>query len=88
MKAGRVCVALALAMVAGYAQSSFDAEKARVLSLENAWNQAEKNKDRKAVDALLAPTFAYTDSDGSFMSKEQYPRKHHGGQLSSRSDRE
>jgi ketosteroid isomerase-like protein len=72
MKAGRVCVALALAMVAGYAQSSFDAEKARVLSLENAWNQAEKNKDRKAVDALLAPTFAYTDSDGSFMSKEQY----------------
>jgi hypothetical protein len=59
-------------MVAGYAQSSFDAEKARVLSLENAWNQAEKNKDRKAIDTLLAPTFAYTDSDGSFMNKEQY----------------
>jgi len=73
MKAVRVFVALALMILAGYAQvSSFDSEKARVLSLENAWNEAEKHKDAKAIDGLLAATFAYTDSDGTLMNKEQY----------------
>jgi len=73
MKAVKVFVALALMILAGYAQvSSFDSEKARVLSLENAWNEAEKHKDAKAIDGLLAPTFSYTDSDGTFMNKEQY----------------
>jgi ketosteroid isomerase-like protein len=43
-----------------------------VLALENSWNEAEKNKDAKAISGLLAPTFSYTDSDGSFMNKEQY----------------
>jgi ketosteroid isomerase-like protein len=72
MKTVKVCVVLALMILTGYAQSSFDAEKARVTSLENAWNQAEKNKDARAIGALLAVTFSYTDSDGSFMNKEQY----------------
>ena len=73
MRAVKVCVVLALMILAGYAQvSSFDSEKARVLSLENAWNEAEKHKDGKAIDGLLAPTFAYTDSDGTFMNKQQY----------------
>jgi ketosteroid isomerase-like protein len=73
MRAVKVCVVLSLMILAGYAQvSSFDSEKARVLSLENAWNEAEKHKDGKAIDGLLAPTFAYTDSDGTFMNKQQY----------------
>jgi ketosteroid isomerase-like protein len=73
MRAVKVCVVLALMILAGYAQvSSFDSEKARVLSLENAWNEAEKHKDGKAIEGLLAPTFAYTDSDGTFMNKQQY----------------
>jgi len=73
MRAVKVCVVLALMILAGYAQvSSFDSEKARVLSLENAWNEAEKHKDGKAIDGLLAPTFSYTDSDGTFMNKQQY----------------
>jgi ketosteroid isomerase-like protein len=73
MKAVKVCVAMALIMVMGYAQSgSRESDKTRVLSLENAWNEAEKNKDAKAIAGLLAPTFTYTDSGGSFMNKEQY----------------
>jgi hypothetical protein len=48
-----------------------DSDKMRVLALENAWNEAESHKDPKAVAALLAPTFVYTDADGSFMNKEQ-----------------
>jgi ketosteroid isomerase-like protein len=73
MKAVKVCFTVACIVLAGYAQvSSFDSNKARVLTLENAWNEAEKNKDAKAIAGLLAPTFSYTDSDGSFMNKEQY----------------
>ena len=74
MKAVKVCIVLAsLLLVAGQAQlASRDSDKARVLSLENAWNEAEKHKDVKAIDGLLAPSFAYTDSDGSFMNKQQF----------------
>jgi hypothetical protein len=73
MKAVKVCVVLALMILAGQAQvSSHDSDKARVLSLENAWNEAEKHKDAKAVDGLLASSFAYTDSDGSFMNKQEF----------------
>jgi hypothetical protein len=73
MKALTVCVVLAMMIPVGYAQvSSHDSDKARVLSLENAWNEAEKHKDAKAIDGLLASSFAYTDSDGSLMNKEQF----------------
>ncbi|MHB8214881.1 MAG: nuclear transport factor 2 family protein [Candidatus Sulfotelmatobacter sp.] len=72
MKAFGVCVVLALTTLAGFAQSALDSEKARIVALENAWNEAEKNKDGKAIDGLLAPSFSYTDSDGSFMNKQQY----------------
>jgi ketosteroid isomerase-like protein len=72
MKAAKICVVLALTILAGYAQSAFDSQKARVLSLENLWNEAEKNKDGKAIEGLLAPTFSYTDSDGTLMNKRQY----------------
>ena len=75
MKAVKVCVAVAFIVLGGYAQvSSFDSNKARVLALENSWNEAEKNKDARAIEGLLAPSFSYTDSDGSFMNKEQYLR--------------
>ncbi len=76
MKAVKVCLAVAFIVfieLGAYAQvNSFDPNKARVLALENAWNEAEKNKDAKAIAGLLAPTFFYTDSDGSFMNKDQY----------------
>lgn len=48
-----------------------DSDKMRVLALENAWNEAESHNDLKALAQLLAPTFVYTDAEGSFMSKEQ-----------------
>jgi ketosteroid isomerase-like protein len=44
----------------------------RVLSLENAWNEAESHKDVKALAILLAPTFVYTDADGAFEDKAQF----------------
>jgi len=49
-----------------------EADKTRVLALENSWNEAEKHNDAQAVDALLSPSFAYTDADGTFMNKQQF----------------
>ena len=73
MKALKVCVLLAAMFLVSHAQlTSRESDKMRVLSLENAWNEAEKHKDVKALDALLAPTFAYTDSVGSFMNKTEF----------------
>ena len=48
-------------------------ESARVLSLESIWNQAEAQHDTQAMNMLLADTFVYTDDDGSFMDKAQWP---------------
>ena len=78
MKAVKICVVLLLLVLglripAGLAQSgSYDSDKARIVSLENVWNEAERNKDAKAIDGLLSSAFAYTDSDGTFMNKDQY----------------
>ena len=47
-------------------------ESGRILSLENAWNQAEAKHDVAALSMLLADTFAITDDDGSFMNREQW----------------
>jgi ketosteroid isomerase-like protein len=52
--------------------SAQDSDKSRVLSLENAWNEAEKHRDANAIAALIASSFVYTDIDGSFMDKEQF----------------
>ena len=47
-------------------------ESARVLSLENAWNQAEVKHDARALSMLLAETFEFTDDDGHSMNKSQW----------------
>jgi ketosteroid isomerase-like protein len=48
-----------------------DSDKMRVLALENAWNEAESHNDTKALASLLAPTFVYTDAEGSVMDRDQ-----------------
>ena len=63
------CLVLA-ALAAAWAQD--DADRSRILALENAWNEAETHRDVNAVDALLASTFTYTDSDGTVMDKPQF----------------
>jgi hypothetical protein len=47
-------------------------ERTKILALENAWNQAEQNKDTKALDGLLASTLVYIDYDGSLMDKAKF----------------
>ena len=49
-----------------------DSSKARVLALENAWNEAEGHNDANALAVLLAPTFVYTDAV-SWTSSDFWP---------------
>jgi ketosteroid isomerase-like protein len=49
-----------------------EAERTRILALENAWNLAEEHKDANALDGLLASTMVYVDYDGRFMDKAQF----------------
>jgi ketosteroid isomerase-like protein len=47
-------------------------ESGRILALEKAWNEAGLKHDARALSMLLAETFAYTDSDGTFMERSQW----------------
>ena len=73
MKPGKLCILLAVLVLSCqlqfFAQTS---DTARVLSLENAWNEAETHRDVKAIAALLASTFVYTDADGVVADRSQY----------------
>ena len=44
----------------------------RVIALENAWGQAEKLGDVKALDSLLDDNMVYIRFDGAIWNKEQY----------------
>jgi ketosteroid isomerase-like protein len=49
-----------------------DPEQARILSLENAWNQAVQQKDTAALQLLLSPDLVYVEYDGTLMGKAPY----------------
>lgn len=52
--------------------SHLTAEQARILTLENAWNQAVQQKDAEALKMLLGQDLIYVDYDGTLMSKAEY----------------
>ena len=59
-----------LASLRGWGQT--DAEQGRILSLENAWNQAVQQKDASALKLLLGPQLVYVDYDGKLLNKAEY----------------
>ena len=69
-----LCLILLMILATGYAQTiaPSDQEQARLLSLENAWNQAVQQKDIKALDSLMAADLVSIDYDGTVMNKTQY----------------
>jgi hypothetical protein len=44
--------------------------EAQLAALERQWNEAYKNKDRTALDRILAPEFVFTDDEGHFTKAE------------------
>jgi len=65
-------VLFAIAGVSAFAQGAANDEGGRILGLEKAWNHAVEAKDTRALDQLLAPTFAAVEIDGSVSSKSEF----------------
>lgn len=51
---------------------SESAARSKVLAFESAWGMAEKNKDAKALDALLDDSLTYIDYDGTLKTKSDF----------------
>ncbi len=51
---------------------SGDAEKGKIIALENSWNMAEQQKDVKALGQLVGNNLVYIDYDGTIQNKEQF----------------
>lgn len=47
-------------------------ETARVMALETLWNQAEVDKDVRALSQIVPETFIYVDIDGRLSSKKEF----------------
>ena len=65
---------LLLVPLASHSQSPVPSnpDEGRILTLENAWNQAQQQKDASALNMLLADELVYVEYDGSLMSKAEY----------------
>ena len=48
------------------------AEKSKIIALENVWNQAQIHHDGQALNRLVVDTFVYTDWDGTVMNKAKF----------------
>jgi len=56
-----------LGTVAAQERKADDGVTAKVLSLEQLWNQAEVQKDTHSLSQLLTDTFIYVDIDGNLI---------------------
>lgn len=69
---GWVVLLLAASLFATAQDSTLSASQSKIIAFENAWNQAEERKDARALDALLGASLAYTDYDGTMMTKADF----------------
>ena len=69
----KILILLCLTAIAAHAQiSDPNADKSKLIALENAWNQAQIERNGQALNTLLADTFVYTDTDGTVMNKASF----------------
>jgi ketosteroid isomerase-like protein len=62
-----------LAMLSTITQAEdLEADKAKLLALENSWNLAQLQRDSKALQSLVSDQYVYTDYDGTVMNKAQF----------------
>jgi ketosteroid isomerase-like protein len=68
-----VVLAVGLAMLSMITLAEdLEADKAKLLALENSWNLAQLQRDSKALQSLVSDQYVYTDYDGTVMSKDQF----------------
>jgi len=67
-----VFLLLLTAQLSAQSASRPDSDEGRILSLENAWNQATQQKDEAALKLLLGPELVYVEYDGTIMNRAAY----------------
>lgn len=72
MSCGFVLVFAASFSTVAQEETNSAARRSRVLAFESAWGIAEKDKDTKALDALLDDSLTYTDYDGTLKTKADF----------------
>ncbi len=73
MKLACVLLVMACAIaVTANAQESTEATKSKIIALEQAWNQAYKSADTRALDALLDNAIVLVNDDGSVQAKAEF----------------
>ena len=65
-------VLLAIAFANAAQGQADDGVTAKVISLEQLWNQAEVAKDVQSLNQLLSDTFLFVDVDGSMENKTEF----------------
>ena len=74
MKLSCAVVLLVCVMFSAGQASARDASAQRslLIALENAWNQAQIQRDGEALNRLIVDTFVYTDWDGTLLNKAKF----------------
>jgi hypothetical protein len=74
LRATCFCLLLALATVAQTSaqKSKDDSQQTKLLVMEHLWNEAQVNRDARALDAMLASEFVNTEYDGEVSDKTKF----------------
>jgi len=68
------CLLLALASIgqAVAQKSKDDSQQAKLLVMEHLWNEAQVNRDSRALDVMLGANFVNTEYDGEVSDKPKF----------------
>ena len=68
------CLLLALLSIghAAAQKSKDDSQETKLIVMEHLWNEAQVNRDARALDAMLGTEFVNTEYDGEVSDKAQF----------------
>ena len=68
------CVLLALAALghAAAQKSKDDSQQTKLIVMEHLWNEAQVNRDARALDAMIGSDFVNTEYDGEVSDKAKF----------------
>lgn len=68
------CLLLALASIsyASAQKSKDDSQETKLLVMEHLWNEAQVNRDARALDAMIGSAFVNTEYDGEVSDKAKF----------------
>ncbi len=67
------CLLLALAVGHAFAQNPKDtSQQTKLLVMEHLWNEAQVNRDSRALDTMIGASFVNTEYDGEVSDKAKF----------------